>query len=138
MKEHETIVRVQYFDTDAMGIVHHSNYIRYFETARTEFLREVGYTYERMEAEGLKIPVLGVSVDYKTPAVYDELIKIKCWIKKLGGASFEVEYEVSSVEDGTVHATGWSRHGFTDDNLKPVALKRKFPEVYSVFIEKMM
>ena len=56
MVKHETRIRVQYYETDAMGIVHHSNYIRYFETARTEFFRSRGYSYDRMEKSGVYMP----------------------------------------------------------------------------------
>ncbi|MDD6310456.1 MAG: thioesterase family protein [Firmicutes bacterium] len=132
-KIHETRMRVKYYETDAMAIVHHSNYIRFFETARTEMIRSLGYSYAEMEESGIWIPVLSVSCNYKTPAVYDEEISVFCSIKKLGPASFEIEYEVRNTADGTLHATGTSKHGFTDKNLKPIALKKVRPEIYDLF-----
>ena len=68
MKRFETKIRVQYYETDKMGIVHHSNYVRYLETARTELFRDKGYAYDDMEKSGIWMPVLSVSVDFKTPA----------------------------------------------------------------------
>ena len=94
MKRFETKIRVQYYETDKMGIVHHSNYVRYLETARTELFRDKGYAYDDMEKSGIWMPVLSVSVDFKTPAVYDEVLILACWVKKLRGASIELEYEI--------------------------------------------
>lgn len=125
--------RVQYYETDRMGIVHHSNYIRYFETARTEFIRHEGLPYENIEEMGIMIPVLAVSVDYKIPAVYDEILSITCRFTKLKYASFEMEYEVRNDETGELHAVGWSKQAFTDETLKPVAIRKAAPVVHEVF-----
>ena len=131
--QHEMEYRVQYYETDNMGIVHHSNYIRYFETVRTEFIRTAGIPYDRIEELGVYIPVLSVSADYKTAAVYDEIITLSCRLVKLSYASFELEYEVRNAETGQLHVTGWSRHGFTDKSFRPVVIKKAAPEVYEVF-----
>lgn len=131
-KGFETKIRVQYYETDAMGIVHHSNYIRYFETARTEMLRENGYSYDAMEKSGVWMPVLSVGVEYKLPAVYDEEISVFCSIAKLKGASIELAYEVRG-EDGRLCALGSSSHGFTDTELKPLKMKKEQPEMYKFF-----
>lgn len=133
MSVFSTTWRVQYYETDRMQIVHHSNYIRYFETARTEMIRSWGYAYSDMELAGIWLPVLGVTAEFRTPAVYDELLCLKCWVKKLKGASLELAYEVSSYETGEVHAAGTSRHGFTDADLKPIRLRRDVPEIYALF-----
>lgn len=131
--EHEMTYRVQYYETDTMGIVHHSNYIRYFETVRTEFVRAAGLPYDKIEEMGVYIPVLSVKAEYKVPAVYDEVISLTCRMTKLSHASFELEYEVKNAETGQLHAKGWSRHGFTDKSFKPIVIKKAAPEVYEVF-----
>mgnify|MGYP004525765805 FL=1 len=136
MDDFECKIRVQYFDTDKMQVVHHANYIRFFETARTEYLRHFGFAYSDMEKEHMQIPVLSVNAKFRTPAVYDELISIKCRIVKLGPASMELEYEVRNSDTGELHVTGHSRHGFTNQDLKPVPLKKTNPEVYA-FFEKL-
>ena len=133
MSVYSTTWRVQYYETDKMDIVHHSNYVRYFETARTEYLRDSGLAYDEMEKAGIWMPVLSVNVEFRTPAVYDEVIRIKCWISRLKGASLEVQYEVSNYETGEVHATGSSSHAFTNPELKPIRVKKEAPEVYRVF-----
>lgn len=135
MSKHETKLRVQYYETDAMGIVHHSNYIRYFETARTEMMRSHGYAYDEMEKSGIYMPVLSVAIDYKTPAVYDEEISVFCWIEELKGASMTFGYEVVNSDSGVVHAKGTSGHGFTSPELKPLRLKKEAPELYEVFVK---
>lgn len=128
----EAKIRVQYYETDSMGIVHHSNYIRYFETARTEMMREAGLPYDAMEKAGVWMPVLSVTAEYKMPALYDEVISVFCSIEKLRGASLDVAYEVRG-EDGRLCALGKSSHGFTDPGLKPVRMKKDQPEMYEVF-----
>ena len=140
MKRFETKIRVQYYETDKMGIVHHSNYIRWFEEARsdvlekarTELFRDKGYAYDDMEKSGIWMPVLSVSVDFKTPAVYDEVLILACWVKKLRGASIELEYEIRGEESGEVHVTASSSHGFTTPELKPIRLKREAPGLYEM------
>ena len=128
----EAKIRVQYYETDSMGIVHHSNYIRYFETARTEMMREAGLPYDAMEKAGVWMPVLSVTAEYKMPALYDEIISVFCWIEKLRGASVDLAYEVRG-EDGRLCAVGRSSHGFTDPDLKPVRMKKEQLEMYEVF-----
>ncbi|MDO4393201.1 MAG: thioesterase family protein [Bacillota bacterium] len=133
MSEFSTTWRVQYYETDKMGIVHHSNYIRYFETARTEYIRECGLAYDDMEKAGIWMPVLNVNVQFKTPAVYDEIIRIRCRTAKVRGASVDLQYEISNYETGEVHVTGSSSHGFTTPELKPIKIKRDAPEIYRIF-----
>ena len=126
----EMTYRVPYFDTDKMQVVHHANYVKYFELARTEFLREAGFAYSEMEKHKLQVPVLGINVKYHEPAVYDELITLSCRMSKLGPASMEFEYEVRNAETGRLHVTGSSRHGIVNEEYRPAALKRNYPEVY--------
>lgn len=128
----EAKIRVQYYETDSMGIVHHSNYIRYFETARTEMMRDAGFPYDAMEKAGVWMPVISVTAEYKMPALYDEVISVFCWVEKLRGASIDLAYEVRG-EDGRLCALGNSSHGFTDPDLKPLRMKKVQPEMYEFF-----
>ena len=129
-------LRVQYYDTDKMMVVYHVNYIRYFHTVRTEYFRAAGYPYSDMDKEDFQMPVLSVAADFKTPAVYDELVTVSCKITKLAPASMEFDYEIRNAETGELHVTGHSRHGFTSRNLRPIPLKKKCPEIYA-FIEEL-
>lgn len=130
MKFFEMEMRVPFFDTDKMQVVHHANYIRYFETARTEYFRARGLAYSDMEKYELQIPVLGVDAKFQTPTVYDEVIILACSMTKLGPASMEFDYEIRNAETGLVHVKGHSRHGIVNSEYRPVALKRNYPEVH--------
>jgi len=79
----ETKVRVRYAETDQMGVVYHSNFFHYFEVARAEAIRELGYTYADMEREGVIMPVVEVNARYIRPALYDDLLTIKVILKEL-------------------------------------------------------
>ena len=109
---------VQYYETDRMGIVHHSNYIRWFEEARTDFLRNNGIVYSDLEQSGVMIPVVNVSCRFRTPARYDEWIEI-------------TTYEVRNAS-GKLLATGTSEHCFMDaQRWVPINMKRKQPEQHA-------
>lgn len=126
MKKFEMEHRVGYAETDAMGIVHHSNYIRWFEMGRNDLLRTIGYGYADLEKMGVWMPVIGVSCEYKNPAVFDELVTIRTWIAKMKGASIYLDYEVVRKGTEEVLVTGSSSHGFTDPDLVPLRLKKPF------------
>lgn len=130
MRTFEMEHRVGYAETDAMAIVHHSNYIRWFEMGRNYLLRRIGYPYSELEKMGIWMPVIGVSCQYKSPSVFDEVVVIRCWVEKLKGASVYLAYEVLSRETGQVKVTGNSSHGFTDPDLVPLRLKKEFPDLY--------
>ena len=77
--------------------------------------------------------MIGVKIDYKTGAVYDEVLSLACTLTELSHASFELEYEVKNAETGQLHAKGWSRQAFTDKTFRPVVIKKAAPEIYEVF-----
>jgi len=125
--------RVSYYETDQMGIVHHSNYIRWFEDARVDFLEKVGFSYDKMEELGVMIVVLGASCEYKFSARFGDRVIIIPKISEFNGFKLTVTYRVMSKTDGTLLATGETKHCFTDLNLKPVRTKKDFPDIYKVF-----
>lgn len=130
MKYFDTEVRVIYADTDAMGIVYHANYIKWFEIGRNEFLRNLGYTYARMEEEGVWLPVVNVTCDYKKPGRYDDVLTIRSWIKEMGAATIVMGYEIYNKANGDLLVTGSTKHGITSPDLKPVRLRNLNPELY--------
>ena len=130
MRKFEIEHRVDYAETDAMAIVHHANYIRWFEKGRNDLLRSIGYPYSELEKMGVWMPVIGITCDYKAPSVFDEVIVIRSWVEKLKGATVCLGYEVISKETGEVKVTGTSSHGITDPKLVPIRLKKNFPELY--------
>ncbi len=127
--------RVSYYETDQMGIVHHSNYIRWFEDARVDFLEQVGFSYDKMESMGIMIIVLGASCEYKSPAHFGDRVMIIPRISEYNGFKMTVTYEVLNKTDGTLLAVGETKHCFTDLGLKPVRVKRDYPDIYKVFAD---
>lgn len=110
MKENEIFIRIRYGETDQMGVVHHGNYALYLEMGRTEWLRTFGISYSQMEREGVMLPVISMSLNYKKSAYYDEVVKVKTQLKKTPAVKIEFEYEITNeageilVEANTVLA----------------------------------
>lgn len=113
MKSFEHKIRVEYHHTDQMGVVHHSNYVKFFEAARTEWLRAIGLTYAEMERRGVMMPIVEVNVKYKHPALYDELITVRAIVDEMPMARMTFRYEITG-EDGREVATGSTTLGFID------------------------
>lgn len=90
----ETILQVQYYETDQMGVVHHSNYIRYYETARTDFIKSLGISYRELEESGTTMPIINVASRYIQPAIYDDTLTIKVILKELPTSRIVFNYEV--------------------------------------------
>ena len=113
----ETKIRVEYHHTDQMGIVHHSNYVKFFEVARTEWLRAMGITYAEMERRGVMMPIVDVAVKYRNPALYDEFISVTAFVDEAPMARMTFRYEVRG-EDGREIATGSTTLGFIDSQTR--------------------
>lgn len=129
--------RVIYADTDAMGIVYHTNYIKWFEVGRNEYLRNLGYPYSRLEAENLWLPVASVECTYKAPAKYDDVLEIYAWISEVKAATVVICYEIFKKETGELLVMGNTKHAVTDSQLKPVRLKTQNPEAYKIIKSKL-
>lgn len=87
-------IRVRYYETDCMGIVHHSNYVRFYEVARTEMLREFGTTYQQMEQQGIMLPVLDVQSRYLSPAYDDDLLTVRVTLAEMPKVRLRFDYEI--------------------------------------------
>ena len=94
MNKHYIQVRVRYQETDRMGIVYHANYLSYFELGRVEWLRNKGLDYARLEDSGVLLPVVNVSISYKAPARYDQLLSVETELVKIGGASLVFQNKI--------------------------------------------
>ncbi|MFD1014989.1 acyl-CoA thioesterase [Winogradskyella rapida] len=94
MDYNETKLKVRYGETDQMGVVYHANYAAYFEVGRTEWLREFGLSYKGMEDDGIMLPVVSLSINYKNSAHYDDVLTVKTMLKKMPTASIEFSYEI--------------------------------------------
>ena len=126
--------KINYYETDKMGIVHHSNYIRFFEEARCDLLDSCGLPYSLMEEKGIMSPVLGVSCKYKQHVTFGDMIEIHAYIKDFTGVKFTVAYEIYNKKTGVLCVIGESNHCFTDSNLKPLNIKKHHNDVYEKFI----
>lgn len=124
--------KTQYYETDQMGIIHHSNYIRWFEEARTDFLEKLGMGYDRMEAEGIISPVLSVSCEYRTMTHFGETVAVAVALTKYNGVRLELEYTVTNADSGEVRAVGTSEHCFLDREGNILFLKRSSPEYHKM------
>lgn len=125
---------VQYYETDLAGIVHHSNYVRWFEEARTWMMSDMGYDYAKMEADGVLVPVLAITAQYKRMTRFGETVNIAAKVEQFNGVTMTLSYEVSDVATGKIKATGSSTHTFLDKNsYRPIALKRSLPTVHDLF-----
>ena len=92
--EHEIQVRVRYSETDQMGVVYHGSYIPFFEMGRVEWLRNKGVSYKSLEESGIALPIVSMSINYKKPARYDDLLTIKTRFKKYSSVKIEFECEI--------------------------------------------
>lgn len=127
---------VQYYETDAMAVVHHANYIRWFEEARLDYLKQAGFPYEAIEERGLMVPVLGASCEYRIAVRFGETVRIETEIVKFNGLKFTVAYEIYDQERKRLHARGMTEHCFLNRDFKPVSIKRKAPDLYEFFISQ--
>lgn len=129
MLEKRVKIRTWYKDTDQMGIVHHSNYVSYFEAARGEAMRKLGFTYKEMEARGIMMPVVDVKLHYISPAYYDELLTFVIRVEKMPMARIEFLYEVYNEADKLI-TTGSVTLGFMhSDTRKPCRAPQWFVDV---------
>jgi acyl-CoA thioester hydrolase len=122
----ETKIRVRYAETDKMGLLHHANYLVYFEQARTEILRSQGLTYREMEDQGFFLVITNVEVKFKSPAHYDDVLTIKATVARTTSIRIEHTYDVTC--DGRAIAEGKTTLACVDRNGKPQALPAWFQE----------
>ena len=118
--------KVQYYETDKMGITHHSNYIRWMEEARIDFLETHGWNYARLEENGIISPVVSVSCKYKKPTSFADKIKIDVIIKDFNDAFLTVGYKMSKSE--TLICEAESVHGFMNAQGRIIRISREQPE----------
>ena len=113
MNFYEFNVRVRYAETDQMGVVYHGNYAQYFEMGRVEWLRNLGVSYKSMEEAGIMLPVVSLTMNYKKPARYDDLLRVRTIFKKQDGVKIEFDYEIYN-EANELLTTGYSMLVFVD------------------------
>ncbi|HWS60405.1 MAG TPA: thioesterase family protein [Flavobacterium sp.] len=121
MEYHQTQIRVRYSETDQMRVVYHGNYAQYFEIGRVEWLRNKGISYSWMEENGIMLPVVSLTMNYKKPARYDELLTLRTVLKKMTTVKIEFDYELYN-ESEELLTTGNSILVFVDMKTgKPIS-----------------
>ena len=120
MTSHEITIRVRYAETDRMGLLHHANYLVYFEQARTELLRSLGVTYKDLEDQGFLLVLTRAEVKYRSPARYDDVLTIRTTVTRTTAVRIEHRYEV--FREGTLIAEGETTLASVDRTGKVQAL----------------
>ena len=125
--------KVFYYETDRMGIVHHSNYIRWMEEARMDMMEQMGFGYDKMEELEIISPVISVNCEYKSMVRFGETVVINAKVVSYNGVKLKVVYEMTDKETGELRAMAESSHCFLTMSGKPLSLKRSYPEIDTKF-----
>jgi len=131
---------VYYYETDKMGVVHHSNYVRWLEEARTFYFNDMDLAYVETERLGLMCPITDIDLKFKYPARYGDRFTVRLKMIKYTGVRFRMTYTIINQE-GAILLEGESGHAFIDSSYKPVSLSRTIPQRHelmkALFIEGM-
>ena len=131
--------KINYYETDKMGVVHHSNYIRYLEEARCAWLEQIGMPFDLLEENGITIPVLAVNCEYKYHVTFGDILEITPHIKEYSGVRMTVGYDVKDKKTGKTVLIVETKHCFTNRALKPINLKKynkTFSDKFESILEK--
>ena len=127
------IREINYYETDKMGVVHHSNYIRFLEEARTKWMKELDFSMEDLEKLGFTIPVLEVDCKYKNHVTSGDIISITPTITEYNGVRMTISYKVIDTKTKKEVIKACTKHCFTDNKLKPVNMKKSNATVHQIF-----
>ncbi|MFV0465296.1 MAG: acyl-CoA thioesterase [Lachnospiraceae bacterium] len=123
----------KYYETDQMGIIHHSNYIRWMEEARMDLMDQMGFTYKEMEELEVISPVLSVTCEYKSMVHFDDTVVIETKMTSYNGIKMTLEYRMTDKRTGELRTLAKSEHCFLNRSGKPISLKRIYPEIDTKF-----
>lgn len=121
--------KVQYYETDRMRISHHSNYVRWMEEARVDFLNKIGCGYSEIEKLGFSSPVLGIECNYKRTTTFDDEVEIDIKLAEYNSVKMIYEYRMNNKATGELVFTGKSSHCFINREGRPINLKKFVPEI---------
>lgn len=128
---------VKYYETDQMGIVHHSNYIRWMEEARMDLMEQMGYSYKMMEEAEVISPVVSVYCEYKSMVHFSDTVIVEAKISRYNGVKMTILYRMTDKETGELRTIAKSEHCFLDRTGKPISLKHMYPEIDTRFFQMM-
>lgn len=124
-------LRVRYAETDKMGVVYYANYLIWFEVARADLLRSLGWSYREMESNGLSLPVIEAHCEYHRPARYDDEIEVRTEGRMMSPVRMEFQYQVVTRKDGVLAASGKTVHASLDASGRPCRLPARIREVFA-------
>ena len=119
---------VKYYETDQMGIVHHSNYIRWFEEARLDVMEQIGFGYDVMEKSGIISPVVEINCRYKNMVYFNDTVSIYVSLKELKALKFYLEYNIRDSKTNEIKATGSSVHCFLSKDGRPIVINKEMSD----------
>lgn len=122
------IHKVNYYETDKMGITHHSNYVRWMEEARINFLEQIGFSYDKLEKDGIISPIISVECDYKRTTTFGDSVEIEVEIEEFKGVKLIIKYTMKNTNTNEVVFIGRTKNCFVSKINKPIILKKEFPE----------
>lgn len=114
--------RVRYAETDAQGVVYHSNYLVYMEVGRSELARAGGLPYAELEARGVNLLVVRAEVRYKAPARYDDPLRVRTRVREIGGRLVTFAYRIEHAESGRLLVTGETTHVCVNADFRPMLI----------------
>ena len=130
--------KAQFYETDGMGIIYHGNYIHWMEEARTDFMQQLGWGYERAVEAGIDFALTDITCQYRSMTRFGDTVSISLRITHLSPAKLELSYRMTDAATGQLRAEGRSGHFFYDRTKgRPVALKKALPEVYALLEQQM-
>ncbi len=126
---------VQYYETDKMGITHHSNYIRWMEEARVAYLAELGWPYAKLEEMGIISPVIGLECEYKKATTFSDTVIIRVSVESFKGVKLHLSYEMRN-KDNEMVCLAKSSHAFLNPEGRPIILKQEYPQLFNTLSEQ--
>ena len=127
--------KVNYYETDKMAITHHSNYIRFMEEARVDFLEQIGFPFDRIEAEGIISPVIRIEYSYRKTTTFADVISIEVRVEKLTPVKLTLGYTLTF--NGEVCGLGKSGHCFLSTEGRPIIVEKEKPEFFKALKDTM-
>lgn len=129
--------KVQYYETDKMGITHHSNYIRWMEEARVDWLDKIGWSFEKLENLGMISPVVEINCKYINSTKFNDIVEINVMLKEYKGVKLIVEYEMINSKTKELVVKGESKHCFTTKDGKIISIKKEYPEFNETLLKEL-
>lgn len=129
--------KVQYYETDKMGIVHHSNYIRWFEEARVDMLEQIGIGFDTIEARGIISPIVSVNCEYRKPVQFGEDVIITTEVTEFNGIRCTIQYEILGSKDNELRTKGNTQIAFLKADGTILRMKKEYPDIYETLQDQI-